>query len=74
LITARTETEVAEGATIHAYTEDEQVLGSTYDPHCGFRFMNLTAGVHTFTIKYKTTNVSGTAKIRRARLELWRVS
>ena len=35
---------------------------------------NLTNGVHFFDIDFRATDEGGTAKIRRARLELFRVS
>ena len=40
----------------------------------GFVEQTLTAGVKSATLDYRVSAGTGTASIRRARLELWRVS
>lgn len=39
----------------------------------GFVYRTLTAGVHTFTLQYRTDDGAVTAYIRNVRLEIWRV-
>ena len=46
---------------------------SGYHPFAGFKRVTLTSGVHTFEIEFRETD-DGTTKIKRARLEFWRVS
>lgn len=64
------------------HLDDTTVLGEQCKPKTqsnneyvgwsGFKVVTLTAAVHTIDIDYKA--VSDTAYIRRARLEIWRVS
>jgi len=57
--------------------DSDQINGTTenkgeYRTHSGFKKKNLTAASHTIDIDYKQNN-NGTAFIRNARIELWRI-
>lgn len=65
-----TTVEIQEGATVEAQTTFE--ADNDYHSLSGF-VIRSWSGVKTLTIKYMTAS-GGTAKIRRARLALWRVS
>ena len=54
-------------------TADDASLRGEYIAACGFKQVTLTAGVHEFDIDYRELG-SDTSRIRRARLEFWRVS
>lgn len=43
-------------------------------PASGFKHIALAAGVHTFDLDYATNDNLDASKIRRARIEFWRVS
>lgn len=64
------EVQVKVGATVISLSTFE--ADDDYHPHGGFKNMTVS-GVTSITIKYRDIT-SGTAKIRNARLEIWRVS
>jgi hypothetical protein len=67
--------EIAEGGTVYGLTNYEPDQGNSFIAQAGFKYITYgSAGTRTFTIKYKTSDDEGTAKIRRVRLEFWRVS
>jgi hypothetical protein len=47
---------------------------TNYLPGSGFIYAALTAGVHTIDMDYRNETAGNTAYIRRARIELWKVS
>jgi hypothetical protein len=47
---------------------------TNYLSGAGFAHVTLTAGVHTIDMDYRNETATNTAYIRRARLELWKVS
>lgn len=47
--------------------------GYTWTPTSGFMYTNLSAGIHTIEIKYKSAVNGKSAQIRYARLEIWRI-
>jgi hypothetical protein len=53
-------------------TEPQDISSSQWTPAAGIAYLNLTSGSHNFDIDYWVTS-GGTAGIRRARLEVWRV-
>jgi hypothetical protein len=63
--------EVKVGATIIAEASMES--DSDYHSVGGFAYMDLS-GAQTLVINYRTNNATNAAKVRRARLEIWRVS
>lgn len=66
--------EVRHESTVLAYNTKAPEDSDAYESVGGYKYVNLSGGVEDFHIKYRTQNSSGTARIRRARLELWRVS
>lgn len=63
--------------------DDSDTLGVLYTrPNCsyswhdnsGFSYVNLTEGSHYIDLDYRSSHCSKSASIRRARLEIWRVS
>jgi hypothetical protein len=66
-----------DGVTVLAEIQETIEFSSgniDYLTACGFDIRALTAAVHTVTLDYSSTSEGGTAKIRRARIELIRVS
>jgi hypothetical protein len=66
-----------DGVTVLAEIQETIEFSSgniDYLTACGFDIQPLTAAVHTVTLDYSSTSEGGTAKIRRARIELIRVS
>lgn len=68
------EVQVYDGGTVLARHEEAPEDTDAWDGQGGFKYISSISGVHNFYIKYKTQSSSATARIRRARLEIWRVS
>ena len=68
------EVEVLDGATVLSRTELAPEATDAYAGVGGFYYLNAISGVRTITIKYDSEVGTATAKIRRARLEFWRMS
>lgn len=45
-----------------------------YHPYCGFYYATSISGIQTIDIDYRVNSGGGTVTIRRARLEIWRIS
>lgn len=68
------EVQVYDGATVLARVEEAAEDSDAWKSEGGFKYLSSISGVRTLTIKYKTQNPSATARIRRARLEIIRIS
>lgn len=68
------EAQVYDGATVLSRVEEAAEDSDAWKSEGGFKYLSSISGVRTLTIKYKTQNSSATARIRRARLEIWRIS
>ena len=69
--------EVSDGTTIFGTVVDQTSTDTAgaYDKSVsGWKYLPSISGVKNFTIKYRLSVGSGTAKIRRARLNIWRIS
>lgn len=51
----------------------ESSVGSVYELFSGWKYVNMS-GVNTFDIEYNTNSGTGSAKIRRARMKMWRIN
>lgn len=63
-----------DGSSILGVLFERPACGYSWSEGSGFSYQDLTAGDHYVDIYYRSSHFSKAASIRRARLEVWRVS